>query len=236
MLLAFVGDDTTAARSALRDAVLRLKDEVPGANFVKFDDQNFTEEGALEAFVDGNLFAPKNVIILDDILSNPLGEAFYAKQDLSSEHIVLVREISPKKALLSRLEKFGDIQVFALPKKDKKPDFSAFALADAAMIRDRRTAWVEFEKSRRRGEAMEALHGMLFWAFKTLTTVSTQSRADALASGIKLYTYEKGVTGASRFKDGEIGSRLDELKEMYHRAHRGECDLEYSLEQFLLQL
>lgn len=236
MLLAFVGDDTLSARAALRSAVSRLQEEVPGANFVKFDDQNFSAEGALESFMEGNLFAPKNIIILDDILSHPEGEAFYMKQDLTSDHIVLVREVSPKKPLLAKLEKYGNISTFALPKKEKKSDFSAFALADAAMVRDRKTAWVEFEKSRRKGEAMEALHGMLFWAFKTLTAVATLPKADALASGIKANSYSSGLRGMEKYKPAEICSRLDELKDMYHRAHRGECDLEYSLEQFLLQL
>lgn len=236
MLLAFVGDDTLSARAALRTAVARLQEEVPGANFVKFDDQNFNQEAALEAFVEGNLFAPKNIIIFDDILSHPDGEAFYSKQDLTSDHIILVREIAPKKPLLTKIEKFGAVSVFSLPKKEKKNDFSAFALADAAMVRDRKTAWVEFEKSRRKGEAMEALHGMLFWAFKTLTAVATLPKADALASGIKANSYASGLRGMERYKPAEICARLDDLKDMYHRAHRGECDLEYSLEQFLLQL
>ncbi len=236
MLLAFVGDDTLAARAALRNAVQRLQDEVPGANFVKFDDQNFSTSAALEAFAEGNLFAPKNIIIFDDILSHPEGEAFYLKQELSTDHIVIVRETSPKKPVVTKLEKYGPVSAFALPKKEKKNDFSAFALADAAMVRDRKTAWVEFEKSRRRGEAMEALHGMLFWAFKTLTAVATLPKADALASGIKANSYSSGLRGMEKYKPAEICSRLDELKDMYHRAHRGECDLEYSLEQFLLQL
>ncbi len=236
MLLAFIGDDTISARTALRAAVSRLQEEVPGANFVKFDDQNFSTAAALEAFIEGNLFAPKNIIIFDDILSHPEGEAFYAKQDLVSEHTILIRETSPKKGLIARLEKYGEVTSFVLPKKEKKNDFSAFALADAVMVRDRKTAWVEFEKSRRRGEAMEALHGMLFWAFKTLTAVATLPKADALAAGIKANSYASGQRGMERYQPKEITARLDELKDMYHKAHRGECDLEYSLEQFLLQL
>jgi DNA polymerase III delta subunit len=149
---------------------------------------------------------------------------------------VLIREVSLKKPLLAKIEKYGEISQFMLPKKEKKNDFSAFALADAAMVRDRKTAWVEFEKSRRKGEAMEALHGMLFWAFKTLTAVATLPKADALASGIKANSYTSGLRGMEKYKPAEICTRLDDLKDMYHRAHRGECDLEYSLEQFLLQL
>lgn len=234
MFLAFIGNDTMAARTALRTALARLSDEMPGASLVKFDDQSFSTEAALDALVEGNLFAPKNIIIFEDILSHPEGEAFYLKQSLSSDHVVLVRETSPKKPVVTKLSQYGEVQTFKAEKVEK--ELNAFALADAIMVKDKKSAWVEFEKSRRRGDAMEAVHGMIFWAFKTLTAVATLPRADVLAAGVKSFTYSRGLSGMQKYKKEDVCARLDELKDMYHRAHRGECDLEYSLEQFLLQL
>ncbi len=234
MFLAFVGNDTMSSRAALQSTLSRLLDEMPGASLVKLDEQSFTIEGALDAMAGGNLFAPKNIIIFDDILSHPNGETFYLKNKLISEHIILIRETSPKKAVLTKLSEYGEVQTFVLKKPEE--NINAFALGDAVMIKDKKNAWVEFEKSRRRGEKMEPIHGMLFWVFKTLTEVATLPKSEVLAAGIKNFTYNRGIVGMQKYRKEEVYKYFDELKDMYHRAHRGECDLEYSLEQFLLKL
>lgn len=234
MFLAFIGNDTVSSRSALSSTLSRLQDEMPGASLVKFDDQTFNPASATDAMAEGNLFAPKNIIIFDDILLNNEGENFYLKNKLESEHIILIRETSPKKAVITKLSEKCEIQTFTLKKPEE--NINTFALGDAVMVKDKKSAWVEFEKSRRRGEKMEAIHGMLFWVFKTLTEVATLSKAEVLAAGIKNYTYSRGVLGMQKYHKEEVYRYFDELKDMYHRAHRGECDLEYSLEQFLLKL
>lgn len=234
MFLAFVGNDTMSSRTALQATLSRLQDEMPGASLVKLDEQSFTIEGAVDAMAGGNLFAPKNIIIFDDILSHPNGESFYLKNKIESEHVILVREMSPKKAVLTKIQSYGEVQTFTLKKPEES--INAFALGDAVMMKDKKNAWVEFEKSRRRGEKMEAIHGMLFWVFKTLTEVSTLPKSEVLAAGIKNFTYNRGLSGMEKYRREEVYRYFDELKDMYHRAHRGECDLEYSLEQFLLKL
>ncbi len=234
MFLAFVGNDTLSSKAALHAAVARLQAEIPGASLIKLDDQSFTVENAEDAMIEGNLFAPKNIIIFDDILLHDDGENFYLKNKLESDHIILARETSPKKAVLDRFNKLGEVQSFVNKKDEIK--INSFALADAIMIKEKAVAWVEFEKSRRRGDAFEAIHGMIFWVFKTLSAIATLPKAEVLASGVKGFTYTRGLEGIKKYTKDEILSHFDDLKEMYHRAHRGECDLEYSLEQFILKL
>ncbi len=236
MLLVYTGNDTAAAKQALGSAIQRILQDVRGANVLRFDEETFVPDSALDALAEGNLFAEKNIIVFDNILEHPEGEDFYLSCDLQSEHYVFIRETQPKKTILAQISKYAEVKTFLLPKEEKKPDYSAFALADAAMIRDRKNAWVEFEKSRRRGEAMEAIHGMLFWAFKTLVAIATLAKEDVLASGVKAFSYNKGLSGTKKYKTEELVKKLDDLKDMYHKAHRGECDLEFSLEQFLLKL
>jgi DNA polymerase III delta subunit len=236
MLLVYTGTDVSAAKHALGSAIQRILQDIRGANVIRFDEETFTTESALDALAEGNLFAEKNIVVFDNILTHPDGEDFYLSRDLQSEHYVFIRETQPKKPILSRFSKNSEVYTFMLPKEEKKVDYSAFALTDAAMIRDKKNAWVEFEKSRRRGEAMEAIHGMLFWAFKTLVAIATLAKDDVLASGVKAFSYSKGLSGAKKYTNEELVKKLDDLKDMYHRAHRGECDLEFSLEQFLLKL
>ncbi len=234
MFLAFIGNDTMSSKTALRMAISRLQEEIPGASLVKLDEQNFSIENAEDALIEGNLFAPKNIIIFDDILLHPDGEKFYLKNNLTSEHVILVRETSPKKAVLDRFGKLGEVKTYTVKKEEAV--INSFALADAVMLKEKAKAWVEFEKSRRRGDQFEAIHGMLFWVFKTLAAIATLPKAEVLASGVKSFTYTRGLEGVKKYSKNEILSHFDNLKDMYHMAHRGECDLEYSLEQFILKL
>lgn len=234
MFLAFVGNDTMAARQNLHLTLTRLQEEMPNASLIKLDNESFSFDAALDAMLEGNLFAPKNIIIFDDILMHPEGEKFYTKHDLNSDHVIIVRETAPKKVVLDKLAKYGDVKTFSYKKEE--PKINSFALADAIMLKEKATAWLEFEKTRRRGEPMEAVHGMIFWAFKTLTAIATLPKAEVLAAGVKDFTYRRGLEGVKKYTADEIVGRFDDLKDMYHKAHRGECDLEYSLEQFILKL
>ena len=95
---------------------------------------------------------------------------------------------------------------------EKKEEYSAFALADAFGKRNKKDAWILYRKAIDRGEAAEALHGMLFWKVKTM-----------ILSG-----------GSVSWKKEELYQVLDELVTLYHESRRGNGELETRLEAFLV--
>ena len=232
----FLGTDTKRSRDALRKSLEgELKDN-PNAVIYRFDDTSFEPSLLYEALANISLFGGRNIIVLDGILDHDLGQEFYLTPGQLSRttSLVLVRETTPPKELHALLEEVGRVETFPLGKiVDKK---NPFIVADAVAMRDKRKAWVEFVKLERSGAAMEEIHGMIFWAVKTLQLCKTQTKADAAKAGVKEYTYRNYEPRAKYFLLQELNEKLFELKEMYHRAHQSGGDLAISLEQFLLKL
>ncbi len=235
MIQVFTGEDTQKARKTARAAFGALCEENPGASIARFDDVSFDIALATDAFTSENLFGGGNILYFDGILDHPEGESFYRTTLKETEHLAIIRETALPKDLLAFFERIAEIKEFSLVKKVEKRE-NSFAIADAVGARDKKRAWVEFEKVRRRGAAMEEVHGTIFWAFKSMYIALTLSKEEALASGMKPFTYQNYYSFAKKYLTPELEERLGELKEMYHKAHRGEGDLDVALEQFLLRL
>lgn len=216
-------------------ALADLLKATPDALVTRFNDISFDPSLAGEALVSQNLFGGGNIVIFEGILDTAEGENFYKTMLPGTQNTVLIRENEISKEFLPEFKKMAKIQEFVPVKKFKKPE-NSFAIADAIGARDKKATWVEFEKIRRRGGAMEEVHGTIFWAFKSLYIAATESKEEALQSGMKEYTYRTYLNFSKKYLVPELKTKLGELKEMYHLAHRGECDLESELELFLLKL
>ena len=219
----------------MRQAIDDVLKQNPDALVAHFNDIAFDPTLAGEALVSQNLFGGGNIVVFDGILDVPEGENFYRTMLPGTQNTVFIREGEVNKEFLPEFKKMAEINEFVPVKKFKKPE-NSFAIADAIGARDKKATWVEFEKIRRRGGAMEEVHGTIFWAFKSLYIAATTPKEDALLSGMKEYTYNTYLNFSKRYLVPELRTKLGELKEMYHLAHRGECDLEAELELFLLKL
>ncbi len=235
MIEVFTGEDTQKARKAARDAFDALREENPGAQVAHFNDVSFEMALAIDAFTSENLFGGGNILYFDGILDHPEGESFYRTTLKATDHLVLIRETALPKDLLAFFERIAEIKQFDPVKKFEKRE-NSFAIADAVGARDKKRAWVEFEKVRRRGAAMEEVHGTIFWAFKSMYLAITLEKVDALKAGMKEFTYRTYYTFGKKYLIPELEGKLTELKDMYHLAHRGEGELDIALEQFLLRL
>ena len=234
MIQLFVGNDTQTAKKAARTLFERSREENPQARASYFDDILFDQDQAVEVFSSENLFGDVNIIYFDGILEHPLGESFYRTTLKETPHIVLVRETKPPKDLLLFLSRLGEITEFVVERKNESRE-NSFAVASALGNRDKKLAWVEFEKLRRGGIAMEEVHGTIFWAVKSMFLAKKLSKDEALSSGMKEFTYRNYGNYAKKYSFEELKEKLDLLKELYHSAHRGEVDFESGLEQFLLK-
>lgn len=230
-----MGEDTQNARKEARESFEQAKREYPEALISVFDDVSFDLSSARDAFVSENLFGGINILYFDGILDDPEGESFYRNTIQDTTHLVIIREKTIPKDLLLFFQRIAETKDYPLIKKIEKRD-SGFAIADAVGARDKKRAWVEFEKLRRHGAPMEEVHGTIFWAFKSMHLALLLPKSEALATGMKEFTYRNYYGFAKKYLKKELEDKLSELKDIYHHGHRGEGELEVLMEQFLLRL
>ena len=235
MIQLFIGEDTQKARKEAREIFDSYRYDNPDALISRFDDVTFDYDMAQDAFISENLFGGANLLYFDGILDHPLGESFYRNFITETTHIVVIREKELPKDLLLFFQRIAEIKAFSLIKKAQMRE-NSFAIADAVGSRDKKRAWVEFEKIRRSGSPMEEVHGTIFWAFKSMYIALTLSKSETVTTGMKDFTYRNYYTFAKKYLKKELEDKLRELKDMYHLGHRGEGELGILLEQFLLRL
>ena len=235
MIQLFIGEDTQKARKEARECFEQAKSEYPEALISVFDDVSFDSALATDAFISENLFGGINILYFDGLLDDPEGESFYRNTIQDTTHLVVIREKVMPKDLLLFFQRISEIKEYPLIKKIEKRD-NSFAIADAVGARDKKRAWVEFERLRRRGAAMEEVHGTIFWAFKSMHIALVLPKPEAFATGMKDFTYRNYYGFAKKYLKKELEDKLSELKDIYHMGHRGEGELGVLIEQFLLRL
>lgn len=235
MIRIYLGDDTETARKTARAAFEDARSADSTGNTVYFDDVLFDLPQAIEGFSAESLFGGQNILYFDGILDHPDGETFYRTILRETSHKVFVREKDPSKDLTAFFGRLGEVVEYKIAKKIEKRE-NSFAIADAIGARNKKAAWVEYEKTRKRGVSIEEVHGTVFWAFKSMYIAGVLSQSEASKAGMKEYTYRNYSQFSKKYLHGEILHRLTELKEMYHKGHRGEVDMEQSMELLLLDL
>jgi DNA polymerase III delta subunit len=235
MIRAYIGEDTLKAREVMRAAVAHELAQNGDVLVSRFSEISFDATLAAEALGAQNLFGGGNIVVFEALLDHPLGEEFYRTMLPKTQNTVFMRETEGNKDFLVFLKAIAEVQEFSLVKKFKKPE-NSFAIADAIGARDKKAAWVEFEKVRRQGAAMEEVHGTIFWAVKSMYIAATLPKEEAMATGMKDYTHRTYLNFSKKYLIPELKEKLGELKEMYHLAHRGEGDLDTAIELFLLRL
>lgn len=233
MIHCYFGDDTQQARKEARGFFERLRAEYPDATTSYFDDTLFSLPSAIDAFTSENLFGGENILYFDGILDHPDGESFYRTILKKTEHHIIVREMALTKDLQVFFERISEIKDFPLAKKfERRVD--SFPVTNALAARDKKLSWVEFEKIRRAGLAMEEVHGTIFWGFKTMLIVSMLDKQSALRAGVKESSYRSYSSTAKNYTPNELKDKLTTLKDIYHKGHRGEGSIEELLEAFIL--
>ncbi len=208
------GTDVDKARTKAQELIESLRKKKPDASFFKIDSENFNVS-TLQEYIGGQgLFANKYIVYLDRLCEKKdVKEEFVdkIKEIAESENVFIVLEGKIDKATATKIEKKAEkTQDFELPEKNKE-FYNAFALADAFAQRNKKEAWMLYRKAIDKGEAPEALHGMLFWKIKSLILSNPSHKSELLALADKLIT-------------------------IYHDSRRGEHELETRLEAFILEL
>jgi len=222
MLYFIYGTETEKVRAKKDELIASCHKKRPDAEIFVLDTDNFSESAFQSLYSSQGLFEQKHIAVLDGLLSfkdtkEIVSDALKKLAASQSVFILLEGAVDAKTATLGKKHaeksyEFGE-------KKESKKDYSAFAITDALAAKDRKTAWLNYQKAIRSGNAPEALQGAIFWQTKTMLLAKKTGAFNKFSRN---------------WSEKELDEMLERLTDIYHgiRAEGGE--LEYELEKFLL--
>lgn len=159
------------------------------------------------------LFGTHPTIVVENIIEDNILD--FLPEDLSSLKESQTTFVFIEEKLLipdvKKYQKYTIIEDFSSPTTKKIPKMNVFGIADSYSRRDKIGTWILYREAVSLGTPPEEISGIIFWKIKKM-----------LLSGTKF------------FKADELKSRSSELVDIYHKAHRGDCDFTIGLEQFIL--
>jgi DNA polymerase III delta subunit len=236
MIYFFYGTDRQAIQGKSRATFDALQAKKPDASFVSYDNETLTLSDLESITGSQGLFEHKIVAKLSDILSNKeIADEVLKMLPVmkASENIIVWSEEEVNKVPLEKIKKNAERADEILEKiKAPKKEFNVFALSDALGAKDRKKLWALLVDAFRRGSAPEEIHGTRWWQLKSIAVAKKTRTADE--AGLKPFVYSKAKSFSNNWSEGELQKALSDFVDMYHKAHRGECDFEISLEKFAL--
>ncbi len=240
MLYAIHGTDDKKTRKKAQDMAAVLQSKRPDALLMRMSPESWSSSDLDEMLSGINLFVPKNIIVLDHLLSNKESEEYISKRiaDLAdSEHICILLEGKLAKATISKIEKKAEkIEEHNLAESSavaKKQAPQTFAFADALSSKSKAQSWKIFQSLAAESIAAEEIHGVLWWQFKSMLLADACSSAKE--AGLNPYVHQKCKGFLRQRSRADVESILDRLVGIYHRAHRGEIDFMSELELMCLE-
>jgi hypothetical protein len=214
MLYLFTGSDSAKVGQKVAATIASLRAKKPDASVVAVSEV-ITPELADELIGGQGLFERKLIISLNGAFSGDEGDELLGRlaEMQASENIFLAKEPVLSKKVLEKIEKYSE-KIFTFDLAPSGPKANDFEIANAIERRDKKTTWMLLIEAYERGSAPEALHGMLFWKFKTLLTKKS----------------------FRTFSEIEIRILLKKLVIIYHESRRGKTSLPEALEEFVLSV
>lgn len=134
-----------------------------------------------------------------------------------------------------------DVNLGQIEDEDEKPlvdkkgrEFNVFALTDALGARDKKRAWILYQKALTVGLSAEEVFFKIVWQVKAmLIAAKTKNVAE---TDMKVFPYSKAKSYLKNFKPGELEKLSENLVIGYHQARRGEGEVETLVEKILLAL
>ena len=125
-----------------------------------------------------------------------------------------------------------DIEKMPLDKKGN--EFNIFSLTDAVGARNKKEAWVLYQKALLAGVSAEEIFFKLFWQVKSMLIVSKVKGVGE--TDMKPFTYNKAKSFLKNFTQNELEKLSEDLVTGYILARRGGGEIETLIEKILLGL
>ena len=208
---------------------LRKQEGIPKEDTVFFIGEDFSERAFWELVpLQSDFFGERKLFVIEDAVKKlPIGRILEYSSAGSTPII-----FSEEKILKADEKLFKEynipIHVFPMTKKEKK-NSASFALADAFGERNRKKLWLAYRAAIERGEAVESIHGILFWGVKNLALVK-RGEENALSP----FVAKKTKRFAQNFSTEELLRYNRELRSLIHQREKG--DLSELIEHWILSL
>ena len=236
MLFIYHGSDVEKRKQAthkLRDSLLKKR---PEAEVFEFDADTFSPDRLHELTASRGLFEEKYVVFLFHVLTeNDVLETFIEKVEAikDTDHVfVLVEDVIDKK-ILDKLEPYSRSSHY-FAGSEESTEYKPWPLSDAYGKRNKKLAWIEFQKALAAEELAEIVHGVLIWQTRLMLLAKEYDTAEE--AGESAYPFKKAKGFAKNFSHEELEKNFIRLVKNYHQAHRGQYGLLAAMEQFLLEL
>lgn len=168
------------------------------------------------------------------------------KIDTSSEFEILEKYGSDLWGIKSEIEKIALLNHLDVERPSGHPmskweGVNIFHLTDAFGKKDKRTAWVLYQKALLSGLPAEEVFWKLSWQVKNILLVKRMSEelrksADEIIkeSGLKPFVAKNCLNFAKNFDKEKLTNLYLELVDIYHNVRTGKTDFDTSVEKFLL--
>ena len=238
MIYLMHGSNTEKARDKTRALTDALRTKKPDALFYRITSQNYAENPLAFLVAGQGLFASKYIVFFDNVFESKeiKEEIMDALAEVkSSENIFIFLERELDKKTLDKLTKYAEkVQEFTAAALAKKKKYNLFAISDALLSKDKKRLWMLLMEAKKKGNAAEEIHGIIWWQVKALK-LAADSRA-AKEADLSPFVFSKAKAASAEFSSGEIAAMMSALVKMYHDAHRGEGDLWVEMERWGLSL
>lgn len=206
----------------------------PDLSFEKLDADNFDIGKLRDLSETQSLFGNKTLIVLDNVLSNNEEIFDFLSNLKNSQNIFIIREEKILKPELKKLEKYTEKIEESVLKEGKKEIFNTFSFTDAIGERNKKNAWILYEKAIFNGLVPEELFWKVVGQIRTMLLV--KKTKNATEAGVHPFVFGKAKGFLRNYKDGELENLSNKLATGYHEARRGEGEIEGLLEKTLLRL
>lgn len=237
------GTNEEQARAKTRALTDALQKKKPDALFYRITPLNYVENPIAQLVAGQGLFESKYIVFYDNIFETKefKEEIIEALPEIkSSENIFIFLEKALDKKTLSKIEKYAEkAQEFSGSGRGeeaakKKKEYNPFAVSDALLSKDKKKLWMLLMEAKKKGNAPEEMHGIIWWQMKVLKLASVSK--DAKTADLSPFVFGKAKNAIQYFSEKEINTILFDLVSMYHDAHRGEKDLWVEMERWGLML
>lgn len=207
MIYLVYGNDNTKKNEKVKSLALE-------AGIVRVPADQITQSAILTFSAQSQLFGSSPIVVIENALTE--GDSIFNDELLSSvknsPNIFVFLEDALTQVQIKKYKKYLEDTILCEKKEIPKPKVNAFVIADMFAKRDKVGTWTTYLDLIEKGEAPEAISGMLFWKIKTLL----------LARSVAPYS------------KNELEQASSKLVDIYHKAHGGDTDMKIALEQFIL--
>jgi DNA polymerase III delta subunit len=238
MIYLMHGSHHEKARDKARALTDALKARRPDALFYRITTENYEENPIASLIAQQGLFESKYIVFYDNVFESKeikeeiLGALPEIKE---SDNIFMFLEKELDKKSVEKITKHAEkVQEFTATEPKKKKEYNPFAISDALLTKDKKKLWMILMEAKKKGNAAEEIHGIIWWQVKALKLASVAK--DAKEADLSPYVFSKTKAAAHNFSHEQIGGMLFDLVTMYHEAHRGEADLWVEIERWGLRM